>query len=523
MLFGSFLIAGEKITSSRQCKASIIEGIELMNKGDYYNSIKLLSNAKEIAQKNRWHEEEFLALNNIGSNYYHMHDYNEALQHFTKAYIIASSYLNIAHELSVLNNISLIYMGTKDYNKALEYLLLAYNKSSLNKEKRNIYAQNLAIVYMELNEFNKSHQYLQEVLNQKNIDIHSFIKLKNIEAVIYLSESKITEALNALEEIRDKIDPYKYKADYLAAISTISKIQYKINNPSLAIRYANNYLSYADEIDFNKLDVFQTLSDSYYLMGDYETALSFRDSISKLNQALYNQKSRSLLESNKIKFELLNYEKTIERSQNQLLSLKKEKKIWILSSIIIIMFLTFSIYFIHTRNKARKINLLNELKEKEINLKLIQANYKLEKETQQRELLTKVLTINQKQQIVNQLIEELKELEKNKVDFNLSLIIKKLKKSINTENEVESYFVHFKSTNSDLLEKLVKLHPELTQNDLRFLAYIYINLSLKEVSQLLNISIDAAKKRNIRLKQKLNLKGTDNIYKYLLSLTHTNN
>src|SRR5690606_1632185 len=132
------------------------------------------------------------------------------------------------------------------------------------------------------------------------------------------------------------------------------------------------------------------------------------------------------------------------------------------------------------------------------------ANYKLEKETQQRELLTKVLTINQKQQIVNQLIEELKELEKNKVDFNLSLIIKKLKKSINTENEVESYFVHFKSTNSDLLEKLVKLHPELTQNDLRFLAYIYINLSLKEVSQLLNISIDAAKKRNIRLKQKLN-------------------
>lgn len=512
MLFGSFLIAGEKITSSRQCKASIIEGIELMNKGDYYNSIKLLSNAKEIAQKNRWHEEEFLALNNIGSNYYHMHDYNEALQHFTKAYTIASSYLNIAHELSVLNNISLIYMGTKDYNKALEYLLLAYNKSSLNKEKRNIYAQNLAIVYMELNEFNKSHQYLQEVLNQKNIDIHSFIKLKNIEAVIYLSESKITEALNALEEIRDKIDPYKYKADYLAAISTISNIQYKLNNPSLAIRYANNYLSYADEIDFNKLDVFQTLSDSYYLMGDYETALSFRDSISKLNQALYNQKSRSLLESNKIKFELLNYEKTIERSQNQLLSLKKEKKIWILSSIIIIMFLTFSIYFIHTRNKARKTNLLNELKEKEI-------DYKLKAETQQRELATKIMIITQKQQAFNQLIEEI---EKNNSNYNLSTLIKKLKKNINIENEVENYFLHFKEANPNLIERLVALHPKLTQNDLRFLTYIYINLSLKEISQLLNISIDAVKKRNIRLKQKLNLKGTDNIYKYLLSLTHTN-
>ncbi|QNK78655.1 hypothetical protein H7F37_06140 [Winogradskyella sp. PAMC22761] len=50
-----------------------------------------------------WYKQQFLALNNIGANYYSMLDYGEALDYYLEAYTIALKHLDENEEMTVLN------------------------------------------------------------------------------------------------------------------------------------------------------------------------------------------------------------------------------------------------------------------------------------------------------------------------------------------------------------------------------------------------------------------------------------
>jgi len=52
-------------------------------------------------------------------------------------------------------------------------------------------------------------------------------------------------------------------------------------------------------------------------------------------------------------------------------------------------------------------------------------------------------------------------------------------------------------------------------NDIRFLSYLYMNLSIKEISSLLNITPDACRKRKERIAKKMGLQETAELFPYL--------
>src|SRR5690606_5589257 len=104
----------------------IVEGVQEMNNKNHAKSLELLTEAQSIAQRNDWHKQLFLALNNIGSNDYLMLDYGEALDNYRVAYKIALKELDPQHEMIVLNNIAILYSKDLKFDKAEEYFLKAY-------------------------------------------------------------------------------------------------------------------------------------------------------------------------------------------------------------------------------------------------------------------------------------------------------------------------------------------------------------------------------------------------------------
>lgn len=62
------------------------------------------------------------------------------------------------------------------------------------------------------------------------------------------------------------------------------------------------------------------------------------------------------------------------------------------------------------------------------------------------------------------------------------------------------------------------LHPDLSPNDLRFCAYLRLNLTSKEIAPLLNISIKSVETRRYRLRKKLNLEHEDNLVSYIFEI-----
>ena len=75
------------------------------------------------------------------------------------------------------------------------------------------------------------------------------------------------------------------------------------------------------------------------------------------------------------------------------------------------------------------------------------------------------------------------------------------------------------SVNSDFFNKLKDQHPDLTPNELKLCAYLKMNLSTKEIAQLMNITIKAVEVGRYRLRKKLAIKPDINLYDYLMLLS----
>ncbi|NBC84100.1 MAG: PAS domain-containing protein [Bacteroidetes bacterium] len=83
------------------------------------------------------------------------------------------------------------------------------------------------------------------------------------------------------------------------------------------------------------------------------------------------------------------------------------------------------------------------------------------------------------------------------------------------ENEWDKIKQHFNVVHKHFFRTLMNLNPGLTQNELRHCAYIKLNLSTKEIARLFNVKDSSVQKSRVRLKKKLGLKSTDDLFSYL--------
>lgn len=88
----------------------------------------------------------------------------------------------------------------------------------------------------------------------------------------------------------------------------------------------------------------------------------------------------------------------------------------------------------------------------------------------------------------------------------------------NQEKFWKNYIIHYNRANKGLIDILLEKHPNLTQNEIKHLIYIDMQLSIKEVSQLLGVTDDSVKKARQRLKKKLNLAAEHTLKSYLNEL-----
>lgn len=82
----------------------------------------------------------------------------------------------------------------------------------------------------------------------------------------------------------------------------------------------------------------------------------------------------------------------------------------------------------------------------------------------------------------------------------------------------DKFAAHFDEVNNDLLMKLKKAHPDLSQSDLKICAYLRLNFSSKQISQLHNISVRGVEIHRYRIRKKLGLKTGQSISSFLDSV-----
>lgn len=161
-----------------------------------------------------------------------------------------------------------------------------------------------------------------------------------------------------------------------------------------------------------------------------------------------------------------------------------------------------------------------EKNEKEI-VKL--KNEKLESEIAHKnsELATSAMHLVQKREMLGKIRDDLNGLLKKIDNEQVSNEFKKLLKILGEDNKIddnwEQFAHHFDKVHTDFLVALKKRHASLTSSELKLCAYLRMNLSSKEIAQLMNISIRGVEIGRYRLRKKLGLSKETNLFEFLLS------
>jgi hypothetical protein len=146
-------------------------------------------------------------------------------------------------------------------------------------------------------------------------------------------------------------------------------------------------------------------------------------------------------------------------------------------------------------------------------------NEKLESEIlgKNSELAAVAMHLLQKSELLTMIREELVRLRKADNDMP-SEELKKLIRILNQESKMDKdwdqFAAYFDTTHSDFLKAIKEVHPLLSVHELKLCAYLKMNLSSKEIAQLLNISVRGVEVSRYRLRKKLLLPTEINLFDY---------
>ena len=101
---------------------------------------------------------------------------------------------------------------------------------------------------------------------------------------------------------------------------------------------------------------------------------------------------------------------------------------------------------------------------------------------------------------------------------NYQKVINTINLDINNDNNWEQFRSYFEDVHRDFNSKVMRNYPEVSNNDLRLMSLLKMNLSSKEIANILNISIEGVKKARYRLRKKLNLNTEESLQELVIEL-----
>jgi len=143
----------------------------------------------------------------------------------------------------------------------------------------------------------------------------------------------------------------------------------------------------------------------------------------------------------------------------------------------------------------------------ELSLKSVQLANSTMAILKKNELLTELKDVleQQKQELGNRYPNKLYTQLKKLIDSNIS-----------TEDDWSMFQAHFDLAHEDFFKRLKTQYPDLTQSDLNLCALLRMNLSSKEIAQLLNITTRGVEIRRYRLRKRLNVASDVNLTEIML-------
>jgi len=423
-------------------------------------------------------------------------DYKGARDHYVKALELHKAFRNTAGVAMTLRKIGIIESELKDYEHALNTFQVALQ---IEKEINNVEGianllNNIGVIFYEKGDFEKALEYYEQSmpLFKETNNLNRLPAAYHNLARVYLAQGKIEDALQfaqlglpiaqetgnrmaLLESMQLHTDIFLAKNDFRLAFEYLRQaeaIEDSVINKKNSVQYAQLKALIETERKEQEID---------FLKKEKEWA-AFREKITYAGLAL----------ALGIGAVVIYYQRKTIRDKKELL--EKNKQI----------------------NEAQQALLRVELENKHLAEKQLQYDL----EFRHKELLTYTLNLVQKNTIMQNVREGIHELlsttDKDS-KAKISKLVKVIDYSLESEKDWDEFRMYFEKVHSSFFENLKVNHPDLSQGDLKLCALISLNLSMKEMAELMGISAESVKMARHRLRKKLNLATEENLSDFVAS------
>ncbi len=468
----------------------------------------------------------------------------EAGDYFYRAMRITDDLENNTLKATVLKNMSNVHMRQRQYNIALDYLQQAleiHRTSDLPEEKSDV-LMNTGIVYYKLDSLETAKQYLEQSLEIKlalQTDLPDLINIYNNLGVI-------------AHELGDNDTAIQYYASNLEVARQINDRQaeaFALNNlgsrkmaigDTTSLSLLNESLDISRNLGLKKLVLtnYDNLQQYHSRFGNFERAYDYSIKYRLLNDSIFNEESAATILELQTQYDTEMKEKENELLRNQASIQQLRIVILTISAGAIALIAVLFIILFGLKSKSLRQTRLLIKKEKELN------EMEREKNQQEYQHLQDVLfaeeqinrlqkeQINQKNKKLsastlhiinkNELLNNIRKIARDIAgDNNQSItssaeqLIEMIDNNINLDEQWDQFKVHFESVHTAFFKRLTEHSPNLTHNELKLAAYLRMNLSSKEIAQMLNISIESATTKRYRLRKKFKLNKEENLVAFL--------
>ncbi len=474
-------------------KAKVIQGVLYRREGLYPKAIEAYLEAQHIykSQNDLWNISDIY--HNIGMVYRYQKENQKAITAYRQSIKVKDTLGDIHGIAASYNMMGVSYKHLKKMDSAL----FCYQKA------RTLF------------ESIKSIEDVQRV-DHNMINVYTLQKeYKKAEALalVYLADSKA----------------YHKKHSLSSAYYILANINRKTNRLDRALKYADSSLQVATQEGFRERIAKAYLRKSYIysLQQDYKNAYYDYRKFNRHSDSIFNIENIK-----KIQALELNHQFDQQRLKDSLAYVQSKREIehtaqdeasqkrWFMLLFILALISGLVIALLLKRIYRNKALIIEEKLAKEKAQKdLLDQKIKAQKEDTKRLIADNSMRLSFKQELLNKLKNDILPLVPDDTKQAILSLSSELHMQISTENKLSGLHDKVDEVNAEFDTKLRTLYPNLTKTEREVCALLRLNLSIKEIMTIRNVSVDSVKSTRYRIRKKLGLTSKDELEKFIQNLS----
>ncbi|MBW1297306.1 tetratricopeptide repeat protein [Aquimarina litoralis] len=456
-------------------------------------------------------------------------NYPEAINYYIQALRFYEREQNLSKMGDVFHNMALVYRYQKEHRRAIEN----YKKAIVLKEKvKDTHGLGagynmMGVSYRQNKQldsalicYQKAEKYFM-MINSKE-DLHGVYG--NL-AVVYGVQKKYNLSIPLKKTNLAYYKKIGKRLSICVEYYNLSQDYKRLKDWDICLKYADSSLQVAKEEGFKERISVAYLRKSYAnaQMGDFENAYENYRKFNRASDEIFNLENEKKIQALELNYQ---FEKEKQADSLQFVQEKREvelianaetskKKLYFILLLISLLGAILVAWLLRRNHIQRvrvaqleyekeKKHLHQEITEKELEIKKLIAD--------------NTMRISFKEELLDKIKKDVLTETPENISKSLQSLTSQLKRQIATEQKLSGLQEKISQVNITFDKKLQTLYPDLTKGEREVCALLRLNLSIKEIMTIRDVSVDSVKSMRRRIRKKIQVPEGEDLELFIQQL-----